>query len=118
MRLSDKDLVRLEHIRDAAHEAAEHAGGRIRADLDADRQLQHSLVRCIEIIGEASNNLSDEVRAANPQIAWRQIIATRNRMVHAYFSINLDIVWKTVKERLPELASDVQAIIVANGADD
>ena len=116
MRPNIRDLVRLEHIRDAALEAIEHAAGRTRDDLDADRQLKHSLVRCIEIIGEASNSLSDELREANPQVAWRQIIAARNRMIHAYFSINLDIVWKTVTERLPDLAAEVQALIAS--ADD
>jgi uncharacterized protein with HEPN domain len=117
MRLSSKDLVRLEHIRDAALEAIEHAEGRLRGDLDTDRQLKHSLVRCIEIIGEAANSLSAELRSSSPQIAWQQIIAARNRMIHAYFSINLDIVWRTVQERLPSLAAEVQSIIAAEEAD-
>lgn len=65
--------------------------------------LVHSLVRCLEIIGEAAARISDEGKAALPQIPWNSIVGMRNRLIHAYFDINLDTVWQTVKEELPEL---------------
>jgi uncharacterized protein with HEPN domain len=65
--------------------------------------LVHSLVRYLEIIGEAAARISDEGKATMPQLPWNSIVGMRNRLIHAYFDINLDIVWQTVKEELPEL---------------
>ena len=107
----DDDLVRLHHILDAAHEALEHAANRKREDLDTDRQLLHSLVRCIEIIGEAASNVTPALRAEHPEVPWLRIIGMRNRLIHGYFDINHAIVWKTVHEELPTLVSQVREIL-------
>ena len=79
------------------------ARGRVRDDLETDRQLLLSLVKEIEIIGEAASQVTDPTRQELPSIPWNSIIAMRNRLVHAYFSINLDILWNTVQEDLPGL---------------
>ena len=65
--------------------------------------LQDALVRNIEIIGEASKNLSYELRLDNPQISWREIIRMRDKVIHHYFRLNLDIVWQTVTTDIPNL---------------
>jgi uncharacterized protein with HEPN domain len=88
---------------DAAREAISFATGRSRQDLDQDRMRALALVKCIEIIGEAAATMSDEARAEYPQIPWRSIVAMRNRLIHAYFNIDLDRVWDTVVDDLPEL---------------
>lgn len=64
----------------------------------------------LEIIGEAAAKISNESREELPQIPWLNIIGMRNRLIHAYFDINLDILWKTIKEDLPPLISELQQI--------
>jgi uncharacterized protein with HEPN domain len=90
------DAVRLRHIVDAAQEAIIFAQDRTRADLDIDRMLVLSLVKEIEIIGEAAYRLSQPARDRLPDIAWDDIIGMRHRLIHAYFDINLDILWQTI----------------------
>lgn len=97
------DVVRLRHMLDAAREAVEFAEGKRREDLDGDRKLVLALVKDIEIIGEAAYQTSEEARGRLPDIAWDDIIGMRHRLVHAYFDINLDILWKTVTGDLPSL---------------
>jgi uncharacterized protein with HEPN domain len=87
----------------AAEEAVGFADGRARDDLDADRMLALALVRSIEIVGEAGARVSEEGRAAVPDVPWREIVAMRNRLIHAYFDVDLDIVWQTIKEDMPPL---------------
>jgi uncharacterized protein with HEPN domain len=89
----------------AAEEAVGFADGRDRDDLDADRMLALALVRSIEIVGEAGARVSEEGRAAVPDVPWREIVAMRNRLIHAYFDVDLDIVWQTIKEVMPPLIS-------------
>jgi len=97
------DSVRLRHMVDAAREAVAFAAGRKRADLDHDRMLVLALVKDIEIIGEAAYQISQQTREQFPDIPWEDIIGMRHRLVHAYFDINLDILWKTVETDLPQL---------------
>jgi uncharacterized protein with HEPN domain len=96
---------------DAAKEAVSFAAGRSRSDLDADRMLTLSLVKCIEIIGEAANNISTPFRDKHPQVAWDDIIGMRHRLIHAYYDVNLDIVWQSVRGELPLLINVLKEII-------
>jgi len=109
--LLDTDLTRLRHIVESSQEAIGYAQGLTRAEFETQRPLQHSVVRCIEIIGEASCRLSDNLRKSNPQIPWVDIISMRNRIVHAYFDIDVDVVWKTAIEDLPFLLIQIEDII-------
>jgi uncharacterized protein with HEPN domain len=102
------DAVRLRHIVDAAQEAIVFARDRTRADLDADRMLVLSLVKEIEIIGEAAFRLSQATRDRLSDIAWTDIIGMRHRLIHAYFDINLDILWQTIRHDLPPLLEQLQ----------
>jgi uncharacterized protein with HEPN domain len=105
------DLVRLHHMLDAAMEAQEFVSNRRREDLDDDRQLVWALVKAIEILGEAAGQLSEDARLTLPNISWHKIISMRNRLVHAYFDINLDILWKTVNEGLPPIIEELKKVI-------
>ena len=111
------DQIRLRHMLDAAREAVSFARGRIRNDLETDRQLVLSLVKDIEIIGEAAAQVNESTRLRNPEIPWQTIVAMRNRLVHAYFSINLDIVWQTVQQDLPPLIARLEAVLSADSTD-
>lgn len=97
------DVIRLRHMLDSAREALSFVMGKPRAELDANRMLALSLVKSVEIIGEAASRVSSDGRAQCDEIPWPDIIAMRNRLIHAYFDINLDIVWHTVTEELPSL---------------
>lgn len=105
------DLVRLGHMLDAAREALYFAQNQTRSSLDTDRKLVLALVKSIEIIGEAATNVTKEYRDNLLQIPWPKIIGMRNRLIHVYFSINLDILWKTIIEDLPPLIAELEKII-------
>ncbi len=105
------DEIRLLHMLDAAREAVAFARGRTRGDLDNDRQLVLALAKDVEIVGEAAVQVTMPTRQCFPEIPWEKIVGMRNRLVHAYFDINLDIVWNTVMGDLPELISLLESII-------
>ena len=107
------DRVRLRHMLDAAREAAASAAGRSRADLERDRIWALGLVKCVEIVGEAAARIGPDLQGRHPQVPWAQIVAMRNRLVHAYFDIDLDQVWKAVTEDLPGLAAELEKVIAA-----
>ncbi len=104
------DSIRLRHMLDAAREAVSFATGQNRLSLDANRQLTLALVKTIEIIGEAAMKVTKEGREQWPQIPWPNIVTMRNRLIHAYFDINLDILWKTVTEDLPPLIAELEKV--------
>ena len=76
-----------------------------------DRMLVLSLVKEIEIIGEAANQVSETTRELTPTIPWVDIISMRNRLVHAYFDINLEILWNTVQDDLPPLIVALEDVL-------
>jgi uncharacterized protein with HEPN domain len=102
---------------DAATEALGFAAKRDRRDLDTDRMLVQALVKSIEIIGEAGARVSEEGRDATPDVPWPEIVAMRNRLVHAYFDVNLDVVWETVRKDLPDLVAALQDALNEREAD-
>ncbi|MBU4298867.1 DUF86 domain-containing protein [Patescibacteria group bacterium] len=69
-----------------------------------------AVVRNLEIIGEAAKNLSKEIKILHPEIPWKEMAGMRNKVIHEYFGVNLKIVWKTIKERLPELKTKIEEI--------
>jgi uncharacterized protein with HEPN domain len=83
--------------------------------VDHDPPLQHLFLRNLEILGEAASRVSPAFREAHPSIPWRDMIDMRNRLVHAYFDIDLDIVWKTVVDALPLLLEELSLLLDAEG---
>jgi uncharacterized protein with HEPN domain len=109
--MPNDDLVRMRHMLDAAQEALSFAQGRARSDLDRNRMLTLSLVKSIEIIGEAAAQVSPDTRQQYPDIPWASIVAMRNRLIHAYFDIDRDRVWETVTDDLPPLIAELEKIV-------
>jgi len=107
----EDDNVRIRHILDAAKEAVAFSQGRSRADLNSDRQLNLSLVRLLEIIGEAARGISTEFRQDHPELPWRSMVGMRDRLIHGYFDVNLDVVWETVTQDLPSLIEQLEKIV-------
>jgi uncharacterized protein with HEPN domain len=88
---------------EAAETIAQFVSGRTRTDLETDRMLLFAIVRAIEVFGEAASKVSSEAKADTVNIPWTEIVAMRHRLVHGYFEINRNIVWKTATEEIPAL---------------
>ena len=96
---------------DAIEASSTFIAGRSRQDLDTDRMLVFALVRAVEIIGEAASRLSSEGRAEVPGLPWSSIVGMRNHLIHAYFDVDLDILWNTVTQALPPLGDQIHAAL-------
>lgn len=105
------DKIRLQHMLDASKEAERFVQNKNRESLESERQLVLALVKAIEIIGEAASRISGKCREELTEIPWTDIIAMRNRLIHAYFDINLDILWQTVTEDIPPLIIELEKIL-------
>ena len=100
-----EDEVRLRHLLDAATTAIEFIDGRSRQDLEDDLMLRLALTKLVEIVGEAAKQISSVSRADHPEVPWSAAARMRDRLVHHYFDIDLDILWRTVTEDLPALVA-------------
>ena len=109
--MQPEDRVRIGHMIESAQDAARFVDGRSRADLESDRMLLLAVVRAIEIVGEAASKLSPAFRSETSEIPWGLIISMRNRLVHAYFDVDPDIVWKTCTEELPALLPQLHRLL-------
>lgn len=105
------EWVRLSYLRDHAREALEMARGRTRADLDENRMLELALVRLLEVVGEAASRVSTDTRQAYPNVPWSQIVALRNRLIHGYDNVDLDVLWAILRDDLPVLLAQIEAIL-------
>lgn len=97
------DQIRLRHLVESAEKAIEYARGRSRPDLDADELLRLALTKLVEIVGEAAKQVSDTTKDEYPTVPWSAAARMRDRLVHHYFDINLDVLWATVTADLPDL---------------
>lgn len=105
-----EDAVRIRHMMGAAESALSFIKNRTRSDLGDDQMLQFALVRAVEMVGEAASKVSADGRAEAPHVPWAVITGTRNRLVHAYFDIDLDILWVTVCQSLPSLLTQLKSL--------
>lgn len=80
-------------------------------ELQENEDLKRSLTRSIEIIGEASKNISVDIKLKWKEINWKEIVAMRNRLVHEYFGVNYLIVWDVMKNKIPVLKNQVVTIL-------
>lgn len=109
-----EDLVRLRHMLDAAEKILEYTKTCKRNNLDEDEKLTLALVRLLEIMGEAAKNTSDECRQEHSPIPWRQIAGTRDRLIHGYFDVDFDIVWKIISQDIRPLVIQLKKILSEN----
>jgi uncharacterized protein with HEPN domain len=104
------DRVYLLHIRDALDRVAAYtAGGR--EGFFGDPKTQDAVVRNLEIVGEAAKRLSESVRALAPEVPWKAIAGMRDKLVHDYFGLNLEIVWQTVEREAPGLRRRIEEML-------
>lgn len=103
--------VRVRHMRDHAREAIELLGENTLDELKSDRTVQLALVQLIEIVGEAASRVDSEIRSVHPNIPWQLAAGMRHRLIHGYDLIEYAIVYDTVKDDLPPLVAQLDAIL-------
>lgn len=108
--MSPDDAVLLD-VLDSARLAIQYLEGKTLEAFVRDVQLQDSVIRRLAVIGEAARRVSDEARTRHDQIPWRMMIAMRNVMVHEYDDIDPQVVWETVRDKLPGLVAILGSIV-------
>jgi len=93
---------------DHAREAAALVRDKIRSDLDSDRVVSLALVRLLEIVGEAAARVSAKTQAACPAIPWREVTGLRNRLIHGYDAVDMDVLWTIVTSDLAPLIAELE----------
>ena len=107
--------VHIHHMLDHAAEALEMTRGRSWADRDTDRMLNFSLVRLMEVLGEASMRVPADFRSRYPNVPWRQTSDLRNRVIPVYDEVDFDTLWEIIRDQAPPLLEQMEAILDQNG---
>jgi uncharacterized protein with HEPN domain len=107
----NKDEAYLRHIMDEIKFLKDKVGGLSFEELISDKVLQRASARSFEIIGEASKNVSKELKDKYTNIDWRKIAGLRDKLIHHYFGVDWDILWDVVKNRIPDLEKDIAEIL-------
>ena len=111
MRESIRDKGRLEHILTAIDNVDSFLEGKNLDDMQTNKMMFFAVVKNIEIIGEAANNLTKEIREKHPEVSWKDVISMRHVLVHDYYNIDAKTAWQTAKDNLPELRRQICAIL-------
>jgi uncharacterized protein with HEPN domain len=106
-----KDDARLADILLGCREVMEYSKGVTFEQFHCELKLQRALCMVLEIIGEAARAVSEECKAAHPQIPWRGIVGLRHRIVHEYFRLDLDVIWDIVQKDIPSLLAVVEPLV-------
>ena len=105
------ESVYLQHILDAIARIESYVDGVDESDFYATPLLQDGVIRQLEIIGEAVRRLSDHLRASYPETPWHDIAGMRDKLIHDYFGVDLETVWLTAHDDLPQLKGEVRRIL-------
>jgi len=105
------DKIRIQHILDAIKEVEKYLSGISYEDYLANSEKRFATVKQIEIVGEACNHISPELKQAHPEVEWRSITGFRNISIHEYFGVNFHIVWEIAKNDLPVLKEQFAKIL-------
>lgn len=107
------DRVYLLHVRDAIDRVRAYTAGGKEAFF-ADTKTQDAVIRNLEVVGEAVKSVSAATRDAHPDVPWKAIAGMRDKVIHEYFGVNLDLVWATVERDLPTLRAKVEEILAVS----
>ena len=109
--MDKSDFIRLKHMLEAAKTCLQFGAKKTRIDYQKDQMLSFAIIRGLEIFGEAASRISNDFQKAHPHIPWRAIVGMRNRLIHAYFDIDYDVVWEAVAHEIPKIIPDLEKII-------
>lgn len=105
------DLVYLMHIRDSLREVRQFIEGESYESFLENRMVQNAVMRSFEVVGEAARRVSPEFREAYPEVPWRLMGDFRNKLIHDYFGLDLDVIWKTATEDAPRLLAQFEGLV-------
>ena len=105
-------ILYLEDIRDSVNNIEEFVQGFSHKAFIQDKKTQSAVIRELEIIGEAAKNIPGDITDAHPELPWREMARMRDKLIHGYFSINVEILWKTVSERIPAIKPHITNIFL------
>ena len=105
-----EDLPLIEHILDSIAAIESFSKNMKKEKLISSRLKQSAIVREIEIIGEAVKNISKNLKNKHPEIEWKEIVGTRDKMIHHYFGVDLNIIWNIIKINIPDLKEKIAKI--------
>lgn len=109
--LPAKDPARLRHMLEFAQKAVHFCEGKTLDDLVSDEVLGMAVVHLVELIGEAARGVSQALRQRYPKVPWNRVIGTRDRLIHAYIDVDLEIIWTIVDKDLPPLIAQLERIL-------
>lgn len=109
------DIVYLQHILEAAQAIEEYLQGTDYEHFMSNRMMQDAVIRRIEVIGEATKNLSLDIRRKYSDVPWQKIAGMRDRLTHGYFGVDLDAVWDTAIRDVASLRARIEQIIHEQG---
>ena len=107
------DAVYLHHILDAINRIEEYVSGLNHEEFMRSNLVQDGVIRQIEIIGEATKNLSPTLKERYPNIPWKDIAGMRDKLIHQYFGVDISAVWETVTQDLPDFKIQIDGILSA-----
>lgn len=106
-----KDEAYLKHILDAISKVEKFMEGVTKEGFFENVEKQYAVLRALEIIGEATKNLGRDLKKKYREVPWKDIAGMRDKLIHQYFGVNLELVWETVKKRIPELKEQIYKIL-------
>jgi uncharacterized protein with HEPN domain len=109
--MKPEDKIRIQHMLDAAEKAVHFMGNLDISAFKKDEKLILSVIRLLEITGEAAVRVTDDLKEEYPEIPWYQIASTRNRLIHGYFDVDLAIVYQIINRDLPLLIIQLQSLL-------
>lgn len=112
--MNERDEVRLRDMLDAAQKAVHFSEDKMHSDLESNEMFAFAVTRAIEIVGEAASKISDETKSRYPDIRWKAIVGMRQKIVHDYAAVDIDVIWDVITLDLPVLIDQLQHVLTSN----
>ena len=110
-KIKKNPLVFIKHVRDSIEEIVSFTKDISKEKFMNEKLIQNAVIRSIEVIGEAVKNLSTSFKNKYAEVPWNKVVGMRDKVIHHYFGVDLETIWKVVKEHIPKLRKDIQEIL-------